>query len=135
MRKLQLLTFTILFILSEVSAQQTVTGTITDNNGIPLSGVSIRSVKTGRGTITNATGTFRLQAAANDELEITMVGYMPQRVTVGSQADFTISMTESVTELSQIVFVGSRSAGRVKTQTPVPVDIVNMTQASLPTAR
>ncbi|HEY7162342.1 MAG TPA: TonB-dependent receptor plug domain-containing protein, partial [Acidobacteriota bacterium] len=39
------------------------------------------------------------------------------------------------TELNQVVLVGTRRAGRVKMETPVPVDIVNVEQASMPTGK
>jgi iron complex outermembrane receptor protein len=38
-------------------------------------------------------------------------------------------------ELAEIVLVGSRHGGRVKTETPVPVDIVNVGQVTATTAR
>ena len=115
-------------------AQDDVTGKITDKDGLPLAGVSIRNKTTKRGVITSIDGTFRIMASSNDYLEITMVGFLPQTVKVTS-GEINIALSPNTTELTQVVMVGTRTAGRIKTETPVPVDVVNVAQATLPTAR
>lgn len=114
--------------------KQTVTGKVTDAKGNPLSGASIRVKGTNKGTSTSADGSFKLDAASTDELEISIVGYQPQTVSA-SQSNITVSLTESTTELGQVVLVGTRRAGRVKLETPVPVDVLNVGQATQATAR
>ena len=44
-------------------------------------------------------------------------------------------MESEITELGEIVFVGTRGSGRAKTETPVPVDIIKINQVGLPTAK
>jgi iron complex outermembrane receptor protein len=134
MRKIIFLLIPFLFTTVFAFAQQTVTGKITDANGIPLAGVSVKSKKTGKGTVTTNDGSFRLSVSADDVLEITSVGYEPQTVTAGT-GEIKIVLVQATEELGQVVLVGTRSAGRVKTETPVPVDIVNVAQVSQPTAR
>ena len=63
-----------------------------------------------------------------------MVGYATQTVAANT-ADLKISLEPVITELGQLVLVGTRRAGRVKVETPVPVDVINIGQATLPTAR
>ncbi|MBK9569325.1 MAG: TonB-dependent receptor [Chitinophagaceae bacterium] len=115
-------------------AQQAVNGKITDQNGLPLAGVSVKSKKTGKFTTTAADGSFSLSVIADDELEISSVGYITQTVSASNPV-INISLVQSVEEMSQVVLVGTRTAGRVKTETPVPVDVINVAQASQPTAR
>lgn len=134
MRKTLFLLISFLFIAGIAMAQQTVTGKVTDPNGMPLAGVSVKSKKTGKGTVTANDGTFRLSVSADDELEITSVGYEPQTVAAGS-GEIKVVLAQATEELRQVVLVGTRSSGRVKTETPVPVDIVNVAQVSQPTAR
>ncbi|HEX5653084.1 MAG TPA: TonB-dependent receptor, partial [Chitinophagaceae bacterium] len=135
MRKLLLLSGCCLFLLATIFAQQReVTGKILDKDGLPLAGASIRNISNNRGVTTSADGSFRILAENNHQLEITMVGYQKQTITV-SGSEISVSLTPSTTELSQVVMVGTRTAGRVRTETPVPVDLVNIAQASLPTAR
>jgi iron complex outermembrane receptor protein len=122
--------------LSLLARQQTITGKVLDaRNNSALLGASIRVKSTGAGTTTSLEGTFSVQARAGDVLEVTMIGYQEASIIIGSKTDLTIRLAPTITELSQIVWVGTRRAGRVKLETPVPVDVVNVAQAALPTAR
>jgi len=116
-------------------AQQTVTGKITDSNGSPLADVSVNVKGTNRGTLTNNSGDFSIQASTADELEITIIGYKKQMVKIGTSSTLSISLEPEITELGEIVFVGTRGSGRAKTETPVPVDVIRINQIGLPTAK
>jgi iron complex outermembrane recepter protein len=134
MKKPLLLIITFFLLIIQSEAQQTVSGKVSDSNGLPLAGVSVRATKSKKGIITSSGGTFTLQVPANEtSLEISMIGYTSQVVAAGQ--DLHIIMIESATELTQVVMVGTRTSGRVKTQTPVPVDVVNVGQAILPSGR
>ncbi|MGH2553292.1 MAG: TonB-dependent receptor domain-containing protein, partial [Chitinophagaceae bacterium] len=134
MRKPLFLLISLLFLSIFVFAQQTVTGVVTDANGTPLVGVSIKLKKTGKGTVTGNDGRFQLSVSAGDELEITSVGYEPQTVTAGT-GEIKVMMVQVTEELGQVVLVGSRGNGRAKTETAVPVDIIRINQVGLPTAK
>lgn len=113
-----------------------VTGTITDAaTGLPLEGVSVKRSKANTGTVTDKNGFFSLQVNSTDVLEISFVGYAPQLIAVKGQTQFSIQLNPAVTELSQIVLVGTRGSGRAKTETPVPVDVISINQAAQPTAK
>jgi len=134
--KYQLLLTAALFFLSiPVVAQQNITGKVTDSKGIPLPGVSVKVKGTSRGTSTNDVGNFSIQAAPNDQLEISIVGYKSQTISVGTNTPLSISLESEITELGEIVFVGTRAGGRAKTETPVPVDIIKINDLGLPTAK
>ena len=124
----------LLFTLTSL-AQQTITGKVTDNNGSPLAGASVKVKGTSRGTLTNNTGDFSIQASAADDLEITIIGYKKQSVKVGTNSALAISLESEITELGEIVFVGTRGSGRAKTETAVPVDVIRINQIGLPTAK
>jgi len=139
MRSIQsiLIVATILFSSQLLFAQkQTITGKITDaKSGDALGGVSVRLKSSGKGVSTNKDGVFSLSAAPADELEISIIGYKAQTIAVGSQTSFSIALETSLTELTEIVFVGSRGVPRIKTETPVPIDIININQINVPTAK
>ncbi|WP_332733043.1 TonB-dependent receptor [Flavihumibacter sp.] len=119
-----------------VFSQTVISGTITDSkSGAPLPGVSVKVRATKAGTSTNEAGQFSVTASPKDVLDITMIGYAPLTVTVGNETSLSISLEPTITDLSGVVLVGTRRAGRVKIETPVPVDVVNVGQVSLPTAR
>jgi iron complex outermembrane recepter protein len=134
MRKAILLSFSLILLLQETFAQQSVSGKITDKEGLPLAGVSVRNKNTKRGVVTTSDGTFRVQANPHEQLEITMVGFLAQTIQVTGET-INVTLEPNTTELAQVVMVGTRTAGRMKTETPVPVDVVNVAQATMPTAR
>ncbi|MBK7680599.1 MAG: carboxypeptidase-like regulatory domain-containing protein [Chitinophagaceae bacterium] len=129
MRKALFLFLSFLFIGVVAMAQKTVSGKIIDANGIPLAGVSVKSKKTGNLTSTAADGSFRLSVASDDELEISSVGYKTQTISAANPV-INIKLEQSIEELSQVVLVGTRRAGRVKTETTAPVDVINVGQAT-----
>ena len=131
MRKCTFLLLWLLFAITQVLAQQVVTGKVKDRSGNALSDVSIRSKKTGKGTATAPDGSFRLEIAANDEIEVTIIGYATQTIKPGSRTDLSITLEQSDTELSQIILVGTRGSGRVKTESPVPVDVIDVSRAGM----
>ena len=82
----------------------TVTGTVQDAKGTTLSQVSIQLIGTGRGTLTDATGNFRISAPANGQLLVTSIGF--DSLTVNVQPTLRIILTESVAILSDLVVIG-----------------------------
>ena len=128
----------VFFLLSStvILAQTTVTGRVTDTKtGSPVPGVSVKIKSSKKGTTTNSEGVFTIQAAPDDVLEISEVGYKTQSIKVGSQSSISVAFEQSAVDLSEVVVVGSRGAPRVKFESPVPVDIVKMNSIEETTAR
>ena len=117
-------------------AQKTITGKVVDaKTGGPLAGASVKSRSTKAGTSTNNEGSFTLPVSTDDVLEISIIGYSPQSFPISGQSSITIALQPASTELKEIVFVGSRGAGRAKTETPVPVDVIKVNQVGLSSAK
>ena len=113
-------------------AQNTVTGKVVDaKTGAPLAGATIKNRTSKAGTSTTNEGRFSIQARANDVLEISIIGYTSQSFPLSGQTELTVGMQLASTELQEIVFVGNRGAGRAKTETPVPVDVIKVNQVGL----
>jgi iron complex outermembrane receptor protein len=134
MRKALFLFVSFLFIGIIAISQQTITGKIVDGNGLPLAGVSVKSKKTGKVAISNSDGSFSLQTSSDDQLVVSSVGYLPQTISPGS-GEIKVTLVQSIEELGQVVLVGTRRMGRVKTETTVPVDVINVGQSTALTAR
>lgn len=134
MTKALLFTKLLLFSAIITIAQQNVTGKVTDNNGQPLAGVSVKSKKTGKLTYTESDGTFKIQVSSDDQLEITSVGFLSQTISAANPV-INIKLVESIEKMEEVVLVGTRRSGRVKTETTAPVDVINVGQATAPTAR
>src|SRR5882757_8093559 len=117
-------------------AQNTLTGKVTDGKtGSPVTGASIKVRHSKTGTSTDNSGSFTIQAKPGDLLEVSSIGYTSQMVTITDGTTLTIVLEPSSTELKEIVFVGTRGAGRAKTETPVPVDVIRINQAGVSTAK
>src|SRR5690606_28538076 len=86
--------------------QQSVTGTVTDENGEPLAGISVTVAGTTSGTSTNEQGRFTIAAQSTDVLVISGVGYAAQRVTVGNQSLLGITLQAEIDDLEEVVVVG-----------------------------
>ena len=130
---------TTLFLMSSfiLFAQTNITGKVIDvKSGAPVVGATVKVKSTKKGTTTNVDGTFTIQAKADDSIEISVIGYKSQTIQVnGSLSTLIINLEQSTTELGEIVVVGSRGAGRSKTDSPVPVDVINVNQGGLTTAK
>lgn len=132
----QLLLLVIVFaITQQVSAQKrSISGTVKDMNGSPIAGASVEIKATRAGTSTDKDGNFTLMALPTDVLEIISVGFKTKSIAVKSGL-FNISLEASVEELQEVVMVGSRKGGRTKTESPVPVDVININQTGQTTAK
>ncbi|NSL85424.1 TonB-dependent receptor [Chitinophaga sp. Mgbs1] len=136
-RKLLPVVALLLLCMHYASGQQLkISGKVTDAaSGAPLEGITVRLLTAPKGTQTGKDGSFSLEAPSTGTLEFSSVGFQPQQVNVNGRTEIHVKMIASVAELGPIVLVGTRSGGRAKTETPVPVDVINVNQAGLPSAR
>lgn len=84
----------------------TVTGTVTDEFGIPLAGASVAEKGTANGTITDFDGNFSIDVEENAVLEVSYLGYKPQEVAVDGRTTINIQLAQDATLLDDVVVVG-----------------------------
>ena len=89
-----------------VTQVKSVTGTIIDETGEPMIGVSVLVQGTTTGTVTDLDGKFVLEIPANATLVISYIGYKTQNIKVGSQHAFAIKMESDNEVLDEVVVVG-----------------------------
>ncbi|MBC9797174.1 SusC/RagA family TonB-linked outer membrane protein [Sinomicrobium weinanense] len=105
--KLKLLTLLLLnFGLISLSAQRTVSGTVTDDSGQPLPGVNVIVQGTSKGVVTDFDGNFSIEAGTSDILEFSYVGFLPREVTVGDKASLSVRMITDTQQLDEVVVIG-----------------------------
>lgn len=102
-RKLFFSLLVFMFSSAFVFAQQTVTGTVNDNSGMPLAGASVIVKGTNNGTSTDFDGNFSITVKSTDVLVLSYVGFKNTEVTVGNQTVFTVSLKEDAESLSEVV--------------------------------
>ena len=137
MKHLRLFYLFFLFLFLSLSAfcqKQRIRGKITDIAGQPLEGVTVKAKSSGAGTRTSREGIFFIDADKKELLEISSIGYALKTI-AAAEAEMSIQLETAAAELGEVIMVGSRGAGRVKTESPVPVDVINVNQANLTTAR
>ena len=112
MRKLKLLLLSCLLMGTQLLMAQTreVTGKVTDANGAPLNGASVRVKNQRGGTIASADGVFKISAAPNAVLIVSAVGYEGKDVGIGSQTNVSIQLDVDTKSLSEVVVTGTGSA-------------------------
>jgi len=96
--------FTILLLLvSVVSAQNNITGVITDDTGVPLPGVNVVIQGTDTGVSTDFDGNYSIKAGEEDILVFSFIGFDEQEVAVGSNSNINVLMTPSADELEEVI--------------------------------
>jgi TonB-linked SusC/RagA family outer membrane protein len=108
MRKFICLLAGMLLLFSSISfAQQQVTGKVTDKNGDPLPGASIKIKNSRAGTVASSDGTFKINAASNTVLVISAVGYEPTEVNIGAQTNVGVQLALDTKAMSEVVVTGT----------------------------
>ena len=97
--------FVFLFQLS-FSQTEIITGTITDNQGVPLPGVNIlEDAKTYNGAVTDFDGNFIIKASSSAKLIISYVGFITQEIQLNGQTNLAIIMEEDLFGLDEVTVV------------------------------
>ncbi|WP_280743634.1 MULTISPECIES: TonB-dependent receptor [unclassified Parabacteroides] len=90
-----------------------VTGTVIDEQGEPLIGVSVVIKGTNTGTVTNIDGQFEINVSDNETLEFSYVGYVAQSIPVGNNRDLKVTMREDAVLMDEVVVVGYSTKKRM----------------------
>ena len=84
-----------------------VTGNISDNFGESLIGVNVIESGTSNGTVTDIHGNFTLSVSdRNAVLRLTYIGYISLDIEVDGRSEISIIMSESSSQLDEVVVVG-----------------------------
>jgi TonB-linked SusC/RagA family outer membrane protein len=81
---------------------QSISGTVNDENGVPLPGATVVVEGTSNGVSTDFDGNYSINASMGETLVFSFVGYSSQSVIVGSSATINI-MLDSDNSLSEVV--------------------------------
>ena len=96
--------------LSEVSESmqagtQTVSGTVQDQDGTPLIGVTVTSSPS-NGVVTDVNGKFTIKVPSGAELTFSYLGYKTVKVKVGARTTINVKMESDSQQLEEQVVVG-----------------------------
>lgn len=97
MKKLSLALFLVLFGVSFMVAQRTVSGMITDKDSEPLIGASVLVKGTSVGTVTDIDGKYKIDVpAGSNTLVSSYTGFADQEITLGASNVVDITLQEGV---------------------------------------
>ncbi|PZR29944.1 MAG: TonB-dependent receptor [Citrobacter freundii] len=143
-KKLFLICFSVLAMTLLASAQNRVSGKITDDKQRPLEGVNIAVKNKSAGTTSDSLGYYSLAVSPGDTLLFTIIGFAPKEIGVGTQTLINVEMLTDAVQMDQVIVVGygkqklptvtgsvSVVSGKDLAQTPV-ANVTNMLVGSAP---
>lgn len=91
----------------EAIQQSAVSGTITDEKGLPVPGVSVLEKGTTNGTVTDMQGHYSIKVSGNNSVLIfSFVGMVTREIEVSGQTTIDVTMKEDAINLSEVVAIG-----------------------------
>src|SRR5674476_1535734 len=93
----------LMVVSSSLFAQNIVTGSVKDDTGQTLPGVSVVVKGTTIGTVTDINGKYSLSIPANATLIFSFVGMNSKEIAVGNQKNVNISMEASTIGVDEVV--------------------------------
>ncbi len=91
------------FSIAVTAQVRPITGTVKDDQGAPVPGVSVSVKGTTTNAIGDANGAFKISAADNAVLVFSAVGFIETEQRVGKSSVFNIAMTKKFNELENVV--------------------------------
>lgn len=104
-----ILTLILVLVVQLTFAQEkTISGTVTDNTGLPLPGVNIIVKGTTNGTQSDFDGNYTVQANVGQTLSFSYVGFKPSEIAVtASSSSINLNMEEDAAQLEEVVVTAS----------------------------
>ncbi len=108
MKKMYLILFLVLGSMFYSYAQVTVTGNVTDHEGVPIPGASILAKQQGGGgTAADFDGNFTLQLTnENGTLIVSSIGYAQKEILYNGNQILSIVLNEQASALDEVVLIG-----------------------------
>ena len=123
--------------VQQVNQKLQISGTVIDETGEPMLGVSVIEVGTKTGIATDLDGNFTLSVPKGAQLQFSYIGYKTQTVTVTGQSPIEVKMEPDNNVLDDVVVVGY---GTVKKRdltgavSSVKSDVITLTPTANPMA-
>lgn len=113
MRKFVTLIACCVLLIGQLHAQatKTITGSVTDDKGAPLAGVSVTAEgpdkKVSSTAVSDASGKFSIKVGDKvRSLQFTFVGFEQQSVSISGKTDLGVKLVSTASNLSEVVVVG-----------------------------
>jgi TonB-linked SusC/RagA family outer membrane protein len=84
----------------------TVTGTVVDENNVPIPGANIVVPNTTRGTQTDFDGNYSISVSSGEQLRFSYIGYATQTISISDQRTVDVTLQEDTSQLDEVVVIG-----------------------------
>ncbi|MEO9512691.1 MAG: SusC/RagA family TonB-linked outer membrane protein [Flavobacteriaceae bacterium] len=91
------------FKLVSKIVQDPITGTVNDNNGLPLPGANVIIKGTNKGVQTDFDGNYAIIANSNQTLVFSYLGYTTKEVRVGSNSIINVNLADDAQALDEVI--------------------------------
>lgn len=98
--------FLALVVQLTFAQERTITGTVTDMDGVPLPGVNVIVKDTNRGVQTNFDGDYSITASIGEVLVFSYIGFETVEYPVGNINIIDVSLGVDAAELEEVIVVG-----------------------------
>lgn len=107
-QKLLTTMFAVTCLASSSFAQtRDISGKVTSSDGTPISGASISVAGTTNATQTDGSGNFKLSVPSGATLNVSSVGFITQKVSLGNSSTLSIVLSPQENELDEVVVTGA----------------------------
>jgi TonB-linked SusC/RagA family outer membrane protein len=105
-------------IVQSHAQSRTVTGKVTDENGLPVDGASIQVKGSATGTAAGVQGDFSITAKPGDYLVISAINFEKQEIRVGAQTHFSVKLKRIEGTMDEVVVTTALGVKRNKNTLP-----------------
>lgn len=92
-----------MFAVAASAQNQTVKGTVTGPDGLPVIGATVKVQGTTMGAVTDLDGNYSISCPPNSRLEVSYVGSKTQVINVGKQSQVNITMQDDAQSMDEVV--------------------------------
>lgn len=101
------LIFTVFCSLSLFAQDRTISGKVTDNTRQGIAGATVQITGTQKYTSTDASGNFRIQASAADQvLKVSFTGFESQSIVISGRSVINVTLIEDNKLLNDVIVIG-----------------------------
>ncbi len=115
--------FLVLFVCISYGQENTISGNVTDQSGLPLPGVAVIEVGTTNGTQTDFDGDYSINTNEGQILRFSYLGQKAVDRTVGTSEIIDVQMQEDAEALEEVIVTGQGS-GIAKRKLSTTVDVL-----------
>ncbi len=128
MKKLNLIILLLGLLQTAFAQEKTITGIITDGEGEPLAGVTVKVQANLKNATTDLNGRYEIKASVGDVLEFSMIGMNREQATVGASNEINIRLTPDDRTFGDVVIT---AFGRKKEKMKLGYSMQNLSGEDL----